>query len=132
MLSELTTQEPFMQLSVAIVIDLVYDPLLKPSSSILALFALALMCDCDLKLIMEDVLLSQLAHVSIPDVANLVSTGHCYLPGLLWVCYLPGLLWFCHQTEAAVQGNEAILRSASTMRHGAGREKKIPAMYQQQ
>ncbi|KAL0030994.1 hypothetical protein WJX79_007525 [Trebouxia sp. C0005] len=30
------------------------------------------------------------------------------------------------------QGNEAILRSASTMRHGVGREKKIPAMYQQQ
>lgn len=47
-LSELTTQEPFMQLSVAIVIDLVYDPLLKPSSSILALFALALMCGCDI------------------------------------------------------------------------------------
>lgn len=29
-----------------------------------------------------------------------------------------------------MQGNEAILRSASTMRHGTGREKKIPAVYQ--
>ena len=36
---------------------------------------------------MEDVLSSQLACVSIADVANLVSTGHYYLPGLLWFCH---------------------------------------------
>ncbi len=81
------------------------------------------MCGSDIELVMEDIPWSQLAHVSVTDVADLVSTGYCYLHGLLW-------LW--HQTKAAVQGNEAILRSASTMRHGAGREKKIPAMYQQQ
>ncbi len=45
------------------------------------------MCGCDIELVMEDVLLSQLAHVSIADVANLVSTGQCYLPGLLWFCH---------------------------------------------
>ncbi len=48
LLSELTTQEPFVQLSVAIVIDLFYDPLLKPSLSILALFVFALMSGCDI------------------------------------------------------------------------------------
>ena len=37
----------------------------------------------------------------------------------------------CSMLCVMLQGNEAILRSASTMRHGAGREKKIPALYNQ-
>ena len=40
------------------------------------------------------------------------------------------LKFCCTIHGMALQGNEAILRSASTMRHGVGREKKIPAMYQ--
>lgn len=75
-----------MQLSVAIVNHMFYCPLLKLSSSISALFALALMCGCDIERVMKDILSSQGAHVSIADVADLVSTGHCYLHELLWFC----------------------------------------------